>query len=41
MSALTFSETAYYDSLISNWMIGESSIKYLDKITIPENLNKN
>ena len=40
MSALTFSETAYYDSLISNWMIGESSIKYLDKITIPGKLKQ-
>ena len=40
MSAVTFSETAYYDSLISNWMTEESGIKYLDKITIPGKLKQ-
>ncbi len=35
MSAITFSETAYYDSLISNWMSEQSGIKFLDKKTIP------
>ena len=40
MSAITFSETAYYDSLISNWMTEESNIKYLDKITIPGKLKQ-
>ena len=38
MSAITFSETAYYDSLISNWMSGNSNIKYLEKTTIPGKL---
>ena len=38
MSAITFSETAYYDSLISNWMADEGSIKYLDRTTIPGRL---
>ena len=40
MSALTFSETAYYDSLISNWMAEENDIRYLDKITIPGKLKQ-
>ncbi len=40
MSAVTFSETAYYDSLISNWMTEESNIKYLNKITIPGKLKQ-
>ena len=40
MSAVTFSETAYYDSLISNWMTAESSIKYSNKITIPGKLKQ-
>ena len=40
MSAVTFSETAYYDSLISNWMTGESNIKYLSKMTIPGKLKQ-
>ena len=35
MSAITFSETAYYDSLISNWMSEQNGIKFLDKKTIP------
>ena len=34
MSAITFSETAYYDSLISNWMSDQNNIKFLDKILI-------
>ena len=33
MSAITFSETAYYDSLISNWMSDQNNIKFLDKKT--------
>ncbi len=40
MSAVTFSETAYYDSLISNWMADESGIKYLDKTTITGRLKQ-
>ena len=40
MSAVTFSETAYYDSLISNWMTEKSNIKYLNKITIPGKLKQ-
>ena len=40
MSAITFSETAYYDSLISNWMSKENNIKYLEKTTIPGKLKQ-
>tara|TARA_B100000963_G_scaffold357416_1_gene379577 strand:- start:2756 stop:4309 length:1554 start_codon:yes stop_codon:yes gene_type:complete len=40
MSAITFSETAYYDSLISNWMARQNNIKYFDKITIPGKLKQ-
>lgn len=35
MSSITFSETAYYDSLIANWMSEQNNIKFLDKKTIP------
>jgi phosphoribosylaminoimidazolecarboxamide formyltransferase/IMP cyclohydrolase len=35
MATITFSETAFYDSLISNWMSEQSEIKFLDKKTIP------
>ena len=35
MATITFSETAYYDSLISNWMSEQNNIKFLDKKTIP------
>ena len=40
MSAVTFSETAYYDSLISNWMADEIGIKYLNRTTIPGRLKE-
>ena len=40
MSSVTFSETTYYDSLISNWMTAESNIKYSNKITIPGKLKQ-
>ena len=40
MSAITFSETAYYDSLISNWMSEKNNIKYFDKTTIPGRLKQ-
>ena len=40
MSMLSFGETAYYDSLISNWMSRNSHIKFLEKKTIPGKLIK-
>ena len=41
MSAKAFSLTAYYDSVISNWLNSESQIKFPDKKTIHGKLKEN
>ena len=40
MSSITFSETAYYDSLIANWMLKQNNIKFSNKKTIAGKITK-
>jgi len=40
MSSITFSETAYYDSLIANWMLKQNNIKFSNKKTIAGKLTQ-
>ena len=40
MSSITFSETAYYDSLIANWMLEQNNIKFSNKKTIAGKLTQ-